>query len=219
MTDEEKWPIKTQKCQVTTKRLCASYGNRANSESISLLRHQERGEQRYPQRDEAPQGGQELIRPPLNTYSQTCVALKKKSLPEGQSQTFQSLVRSVYSKDEHPSRVIFSLFSVSRWLMRGSGQPSCVTDSKVIHDLAAEATPSVLQGFVHAGTHTHTRMRVGQRERDRHRAFVQLKWQVTTRFVRTSVVVNTRAVQPWHCSITAAQRCSKNNSQRELEEA
>lgn len=42
-----------------------------------------------------------------------------------------------------PYIICFHL-SVSLRLMQGSGQPSCVIDSKVIHDLAVEATPSVL---------------------------------------------------------------------------
>lgn len=110
--------------------------------------------------------------------------LKKKRAPEGQSQTFQFspsenlvssfltlLVYHVSPSITLPAVKIIIFFhlslmlSASLRLTQRSGQPSCVTDSKVIRDLAVEATPSVLHLF----DSTYARMCVNMcgRERDK----------------------------------------------------
>lgn len=131
-------------------------------------RAEERGEQWYPQHDEAPQGaGTHQTPTEHHTAGPMLHSRIKEHLKDNhklnRSESFSSFLTLQFTifllpphfvlfffkvQDEHPSTSSFSSW-LSRslsllWLMQRSGQPSCVIDSKVIHDLAAEATPSVL---------------------------------------------------------------------------
>lgn len=81
----------------------------------------------------------------FNLPSESCWILLIISLPAVSRHTF-TITLSAVEMSILPHIIFFHLsfmLSVSYRLMQGSGQPSCVIDSKVIHDLAVEATPSV----------------------------------------------------------------------------
>lgn len=138
VTDDEKWPIKTQNVKVSLTG-CVLYTKSVKAlpflTSMGLLYFtplswgaEERGEQLYTQRDEALQGGPELIRPPQNTiqldlrYIQeeksiwrtiTDFSIFPLKLPESFSSFLSPLVYhlSPYSNDGLPPNIIFFHFS------------------------------------------------------------------------------------------------------------
>lgn len=167
--DFKKWPIKTQNVKLSLNRLsalCKKCASTPFTQAHGTLFHssitRSRGEGRalIHAAWKGSTGGPELISPPQNTIKLDLLlhSRRKEDMKDNHKLSnvplwnFHFRPFSVPSyflsqEDELPPSIICFYLPVSLRLRQGSGQPCCVTDSKVIHDLAEEATPSVLYLF------------------------------------------------------------------------